>query len=277
MKKTISWFISIVVTLSVVLFQFAMGISDPMEVRVNTGRQHIQLNLIRTYIGRSDCPIILQIGDIMVTGYMLYRTYPSNNEMTKIVFDRQGDRLIAKLPNQPPDGRLEYKVVLERENNTIYVNEGKPVIIRFLGKVPFSLVIVQSLLILCILILSTYSGILAGLGIKTYRGMIYLIAFLLIGVVFVVQPIMHNYSLNKWWTCMPNSWELGDNKLFIAMVLWLITIFYNFKKSRPVLVIISSIFTVLLFSIPHGFPGVPREAVTIEIFTRKLIPLIQLF
>ncbi len=277
MKNTLSWFVSVMVALSVALFQFIMGITDPLPVKVNTGEQSIRCNLIRTYIGNSDCPVILPMGDITVSGYLLYRAYPSNNEMSKVVFNREGDKLVTALPHQPPSKKLEYKIVLEREGKSINVNAGNPVIMTFLGKVPLYLLALQSLLVLFTLILVSWSAILAVSGDKTYRGLIYLIFLLLAGIVLFVQPLIHNYSLNKWWTSMPVSWELGDNKLLIALIIWLIIAYYNFKRGRPALVIISSIITVILFSIPHGFPGVQRDHVTLELFTRKLVPLIQLF
>jgi hypothetical protein len=277
MKEAIGWFISIVVTVSVVVFQIAMGSSGPLVTKVNTGKQRFQCELRRTFVGSEDCPVILPIADIMVSGYILYRLYPSENELSKIIFTRQGDKLVARLPNQPPSGRLEYSVFLEREGVRIDVNEGKTIIVRFLGKVPVYTLVLKSIFILLAILLSIYAGILAGLGIKTYRWAIYPVFASLLGVVFLLQPLVHKYSLNQWWTCLPNSWELGDNKLFFALIVWLLTAYYNFKKARRGLVIVSSIISILLFSVPHGFPGSTHEQVTMEIFLRNLKPLIQLF
>jgi hypothetical protein len=277
MKKSISWFLAILITLSVAIFQFMMGMTYPLVTEVNTGKQRIQCELKRTYSGKTDCPVILPIGDIMVSGHILYRIYPSGNTISRIDFKREGDKLIARLPEQPLAGKLEYRVFLEREGTKIDVNDGKPVIVRFLGKVPVYILVLQSIFILLSLLLSTYAGILAGFGIKTYRWMVYLIVASLLGVVFFLQPLVHKYSLNQSWTCVPNSWELSDNKLLFALIIWLLTAYYNLRKTRRGLVIVSSIISILLFSIPHGFPGLTFEPVTMEIFLRNLIPLLQLF
>lgn len=276
MKKSISWFLAILITLSVAIFQFMMGSTYPLVTEINTGKQRIECELKRSYSGKTDCPVILPIGDIMVSGYILYRNYPSENTMSRIDFKREGDKLIAELPVQPPAGKLEYRVFIEREGTTIDVNEGKSVIIRFLGTVPIHILALHTLFIFLAMVYSTHTGILAGFGIKTYRLTTYLIVIILLGVVFLLQPLMHKYALNQWWTCLPNSWELGDNKLLLALIVWLISAYFILKKPRRGIVMLASIISLILFSVPHGFPGKEYEPATVEIFLRNIIPLIKL-
>lgn len=254
-----------------------MGSTDPLVSEINTGKQHIHCELRRAYIGNGDCPVILPVGDIMVTGYVLYDLYPTNKHPSKITLNRQGDKLVANLPHQPPSGKLEYRIFLERAGTAIKVNEDKPVIVRFLGKVPVYILILQSIIVLLTLLINTYTGILAGIGINLYKQLTFLMVIILIGLVFFIQPIVHKYSLNQWWTCIPQSWELGNNKILVALIVWLITLYFNLKKARPGLVLISSLISIFLFLIPHGFPGLVYEPITIEVFLRKLIPLLQLF
>lgn len=277
MKQSVGWFISVIITLSVAVFQFLMGTADPLSTEVTIGKQRYQCELRRSFIGNSDCPVVLNINDILVSGYILYKSYPSDNEATRIEFDRQGDKLVGKLPAQRPSERLEYRIVLEREGKSFDVSQGNPVIVRFLGRVPVTVLILSGFFVFITLLLIIYSGMLAALGIRTYRGLIYLNVSMLLGVVFILQPVVHKYSLNQWWTCAPKSWELGDNKLLLASVIWLFTMWFNFRKQRPGLVIIASIISLLLFSVPHGFPGLMVDAITSETMMRKLMPVIQLF
>jgi len=277
MKKEISWFAAILITFTIAIFQLIMGTANPLAVQVNTGKQLLQCELTRTYNGKTDCPIILPIGDIKVSGSILYRVYPSESKMSRIDFDREGDKLIANLPSQPPSGKLEYRVFLEREGTTIYVNEGKPVIIRFLGKVPIYILILQSILIFLAILFSNITGIYAGLGIKSFKWMIYLDILILLAVIFLLQPLMHKYALNQWWTCFPNSWEAGDNKLLIALMVWLVTAYFNLKKNRRGLVVIASIISIFMFSVPHGFPGFVHDPITLNSAMSNLLPLLQLF
>ena len=195
MKKVIGWFITILIAFSVVGLQFIMESTYPLVIEVNTGKQRLQCELKRSYSGKSDCPVILPIGDILVSGYILYRNYPSETITSRIDFNREGDKLIAKLPKQPLSGKLEYRVFFEREGTSINVNEGKPFIIRFLGSVPLYIQVLLSLFIFFAILYITYSGFLAGFGIKTFRWMILLVVALLQGVLFIFQPLMHKYVL----------------------------------------------------------------------------------
>jgi hypothetical protein len=277
MKKSISWFIAILITVSVALFQFMMGLTHPLVTPVNIGKQVIECELNRSYSGMTDCPVILPISDITVSGYMLYKVYPSENPMSRINFIREGDKLIANLPKQPPSGKLEYSVFLEREGTPISVNNGKPVILRFFGKVPFYFLLLHSFFVLLAILYSTHTGILAGFGVKTYRWTTFLTLTILLGIVFFLQPLMHKYSLNQWWTCFPASLEPGDNKFLLALLIWLFTAYFTLKKASPFITVLASVISLLLFAVPHGFPRSEYEPVTIEIFFKNLIPYMKLF
>jgi hypothetical protein len=283
MKKSISWIIAVLITLSVGIFQFMMNMTHPLVVQVNTGKERIECELKRSYSGISDCPIVLPIRDLKVSGYILYKIYPSENPVSKINFNREGDKLIARLPVQKPSGKLEYSVFLEREGTPVKVNEGKPVVISFLGRVPLYILVLHSLIIFLAVLYSTHTGILAGLGDKTYRWTTFLTLTILLGVVFLLQPLMHYHSLNRWWTCFPNSLELGDNKFLLALLIWLFTAYVTLKKAgplrkaRPVITVFASIISLLLFSVPHGFPRAEYEPVTIESFFDNLVPFMKLF
>ncbi len=277
MKKAIAWIIALLITSSVVAFQLMMNSTYPVSVKINTGVRHIGLELRRSYSGKSDCPIILPIRDIRVGGYILYRVFPSDNPMTRIDFKREGDKLVAGLPVQPPSGKLEYRVVLERDKKVIEVNDGNPVVITFIGRVPLYLLMLHSLVILLTILYSTLTGLFAGFGVKFWKRMIFLVIVLLLGLVFFLQPLMHKYSLNQWWTALPQSWELGDNKLFLSLIVWIVAAYFTVKKGWAGWIVLASLISVFLFSVPHGFPGKQQDPATLDILIRNLLPLIQLF
>lgn len=277
MKKTIVWIIAVLITFFVVVFQLMMNSTYPLSIEVNTGKQLIQAELRRSYSGKSDCPVILTVRDIMVSGYMLYRIFPSDNSMSRIDFRREGDKLIARLPRQPLSGKLQYLVILERDKKVLDLNNGNPVVITYLGKVPLYLLVMHSLVILLTVLYSTLTGLYAGFGIISWKRMTFLVIVLLLGIVFFLQPLMHKYSLNQWWTCIPKSWELGDNKLLLSLMVWLVAAYYTVKKGWSALIILASFTSVFLFSVPHGFPGKEQNPATLEILMKNLLPLIQLF
>jgi len=277
MKRAISWFLAVLITLSIAIFQFIMGTSYPVITEVNTGKQHLNFELKRSYSGKTDCPVVLPVEDITISGYILYRIYPSTDSLSRINMIREGDRLTANLPIKPPAGKLEYSIILEKDGAVIPVNNGKLTIIRFLGSVPMTILVLQSLFILLAILFSNITGIFAAIGVKTYRGMIYPTVIFLTCVVFILQPIMHKYSLNQSWTSWPLSWEPGDNKILIALIVWFLVMYFNFKKSQRGLVVLASLLSIFILSVPHGFPGSSHDPINIQIIQRNLLSLLQLF
>jgi hypothetical protein len=277
MKRAISWFLAVLITLTIAIFQFIMGTSYPIMTEVNTGKQHLNFELKRSYSGKTDCPVVLPVEDITISGYIYYRIYPSTDSTSRINLIREGDKLTARLPSQPPSGKLEYRIFLEKAGTVIPVNNGKPIIIRFLGSVSMTILVLQSIFILLTILFSNITGIFAAIDVKTYKVMIYPTVIFLACFVFILQPIMHKYSLNQSWTCWPLSWELGDNKILIALIVWLLVLYFNFKKSRRGLVVLASFLSIIILSVPHGFPGSEHDPINIQIVQRNLLSLLQLF
>ncbi|NJO89764.1 MAG: hypothetical protein HC831_13055 [Chloroflexia bacterium] len=51
-------------------------------------------------------------------------------------FKKEGEKLVADLPNQPPAGKLMYYVDISIGDDTISIQKDEPVVIRFKGGVP---------------------------------------------------------------------------------------------------------------------------------------------
>src|SRR5665647_3229180 len=134
--KSFIWIFAILITAAAGYYQRVTGPTKPLKTEVSNGIQRFPVVFQRTHGGTTDCPVVLQISDITVKGFLLYRKYPSKDEMTKIELKREGDKLTAFLPNQPPAGKLEYRLALEKDGNPIIIDNGASVIIRFKGDVP---------------------------------------------------------------------------------------------------------------------------------------------
>ena len=64
-----------------------------------------------------------------------YQFFKIEEEWTGKEMTRDGEYLIITLPNQPPAGKLVYKVKLKRDGQAINIYE-EPIVIRFKGAVP---------------------------------------------------------------------------------------------------------------------------------------------
>ena len=278
MKEAISWIIAVIITFSIMIFQFIQGMTYSSMTELNTGKQRVEFELRRTYSGKTDCPVILPIEDITVSGYLMYRIYPASDSMSRIDLKREGDLLVAKLPNQMPDSNLAYQIFLEKAGSKIEVNDGKETIIKFLGDIPIALLFIYILMVFFALFYSNATGVYALAGIKAYKWMTYVTIIALVSVEFIIQPLMHKYALNRWWTGIPFNWDINENKILIALTVWVVVLFINRKKARPIVVILASIVSILIFFIPYSrVPGSEPDPFSIKFIHRNLLPLLQLY
>ncbi len=265
MKKVLFWALAILITFGTIVYQRATGPTYDKKVNLTIDGEEYRLKLIRSHGGETDCPVVLYIPDRQVSGSIHYRMYPTNNPWEIIEMERFDDVLSGTLPNLPPAGKYEYKVVLAKEGRTWPLNEGKPVIIRFKGDVPASILIPHIILMFFAMFLSNLAGIMAFFKHKRFR--FYTRATLLFlfigGLVF--GPWVQLYAFGEAWAGIPFAWDLTDNKTLFMFLFWLLAFLMNRKKERPVYVIVASVVTLLMYAIPHSMYGSQLDPETGEI------------
>lgn len=276
MKKDVCWLLAIVLTAYLVVLQLVMESSYPVVTEINTGKQKISLQLIRSFEGDGDCPVIFPIGDIAVKGHLVYNLKSDTLNQVKRDFKREGDKLTSYLPQQLPGTEMEYRVFLEREKAKIDVNNGKPVVIKFKGKVPLYLILVNAFCIITVLLLSSLTGFYALFNVRSYRWIIYILLISSLFLSLFLFPLVQKYSLNRW-SYMPKMWSL-HTKLLLTSLIWVITALLSLfvKKLRRLWLILASIITCVLFLIPHPDSS-EHVKITFGLLRKNLIDLLQLF
>lgn len=275
--KGFIWIFALLITFAAAFYQRQTGPTHPFKTEVSNGVQRFPVVFQRSHSGTSDCPVFLQMSDLSVKGVLLFRKYPGNDEMTKVELKREGDRLTAFLPNQPPAGKLEYRLELEKNGIPLMVGKGETVVIRFTGAVPAAVLVIHILLMFLAMFFSNATGILALFGIRSYKFFtIITFATLFIGGL-VFGPIVQKYAFNEWWTGIPFGWDLTDNKTLITVLVWLMAIEMIKKKSAAFWVIIASLVTVAIFTIPHSLYGSQLNQETGKIIQGSILPFLQLF
>lgn len=276
MKKDICWLLAIVLTAYLAVLQLVMESSYPVVTEINTGKQKISLQLIRSFEGNGNCPVVFPIGDIAVKGYLLYNLKSDTLKRVKLDLTREGDKLTGHLPQQLPGTEMEYQVFLEREKAQIEVNNGKPVVIKFKGKVPLYLILANAFCIVTVLLLSSLTGFYALFNVRSYRWMIYILLISSLFLSLFLFPLVQKYALNSW-SYLPKIWSL-NTKILLTSLIWVITALLSLfmKKLRRIWLILASIITCVLFLIPH--PDTSQHVnITFGLLRKNLIDLLQLF
>ena len=255
-KSVLLWLLAFVLTVFTAVYQRMTGPTYPVSGEVNLSDQTIEYKLDRSHGGEGDHKIQIQVKDDKICGELIWKRYKTNNEWSSVELRREGDKLFAFLPHQPPAGKLLYHVILQKNDEVVTLPESGEVIIRFKGDVPISFLIPHIIFIFGAMLLSTRTGLEyfnTGKEIKSLT--IITVLFLIVGG-FILGPIIQKYAFDAFWTGFPFGHDLTDNKVLIAFIGWLLALIalYKFKNPRR-WIIFASILMFIIFLIPHSMLG----------------------
>jgi len=275
--KSLLWVLALIITLSAAVYQRVTGPTYPLTVVVESGLQKLSVQLLRSHSSSTPCPVILRIPDITVNGTLNYRKYPTKDEMIKVDLKREGDQLVGYLPNQPPAGKLEYRIDLVKNGIPVNFGASTPVVIRFTGDVPRIILGVHIFLMFLAMFFSNIAGLLAIFKLRPYKFMAFVTFVVLVIGGFIFGPIVQKYAFNEWWTGIPFGWDLTDNKTLIAILVWFLALFMIRKKSAALWIIVAALMTIVVFSIPHSLYGSQLNQETGKIIQGNILPFIATY
>jgi len=254
-KTIFYWLLAIIITLSAAVYQRATGPTYPKKINYTFADQKYKTKLLRSHSSTKPCEVSININDIRVEGNILYKRYPSSDDFIEIVMERDGEKLIAQLPNQAPAGKLEYFVKLfDTETNKEILNTGS-VVIRFKGDVTATVLIPHVLFMFFAMLFSNLTGLFVLGKKERFKFYTILTTLLLLAGGMILGPVVQKFAFGELWTGVPFGWDLTDNKLLVAVIFWVIAVVGNWKKDRPYLSLIAAIVLLLVYSIPHSMFG----------------------
>jgi len=255
MKIVFYWILAVIITFAAIIYQRRTGPTYDKKVKVTIDNQEYRFKLIRSHGGTTDCKIELEVPDQNIEGILTYKKYPTKDEWTVAEMVRVNNNISASLPNLPPAGKYEYKVILKKGDQNFDLTDGKPVLIRFKGHVPGAVLIPHIILMFFAMFLGNVAGIMALFKHKKYKlyGTLVVIFLFLGGM--VLGPVVQKYAFGEFWAGIPFAWDLTDNKTLVAFLFWVLAFFMNRTKERPVYTIIATIVMLIVYSIPHSMFG----------------------
>jgi len=260
-KRILLWILALLIMFGARYYQKATGPTYPKKETITLNSKEYKLKLLRSHGGDEDASITLNIDNKDIDGKLFYKNYPPVKSeewiATEFRHEKDGDEnvMIANLPHQPPAGKLIYYFEVSEKNETKTVFKEEPIVIRFKGGVPAYVLIPHIIFMFFAMFLSNISGLFAAFKIpqfKRYTG----ITFILITLGgMILGPIVQKFAFLEYWAGVPFGWDLTDNKLLIAFIAWLVAWLLNRKKENRISVIIASVITIIIFSIPHSMFG----------------------
>ncbi len=256
MKKIIFWIIAFLITISAAVYQRLTGPTYPLRGKVSLNDSQISYRLLRSHETKKDYELGIKVQNPEISGRLVYRRFKTTDPWTEVSLERKEDRLIGRLPHQPPAGKLAYKVILESSDEEVSLTGENPVIIRFKGRVPPMILIPHVIIMFLAMFLSTRAGLEAILRKSNPRTYALWAAGLLFVGGIIFGPLVQKFAFGAFWTGFPLGYDLTDNKTLIAMIGWIAAVVAG-RRGRPARawVIGASILLLVVFLIPHSLLG----------------------
>jgi hypothetical protein len=221
-----------------------------------------RFRLIRSAYSTADTLVAIPRPQTAVSGSLHYKRYPTNDDFTAIPLQVYGDQLGARLPAQPPAGKLEYFLTLETAQGSLTIpdNESGSVVMRYKGPTPVYVLLPHVVMMFFAVLLGMRAGLAAlfapagmtrlswtTLGLVTVGGMI-------------LGPIVQQSAFGAYWTGFPLGYDLTDNKTLIMWLAWAAACLVLLKCSGRELVcrtavMVAAVVMVVVYLIPHSLRG----------------------
>ncbi len=271
LKKTLVWIFAVLLTISAAIYQRLTGPTHPQRTQAVIAGQNYEFKLLRTFDGEGDCPITIAIPDPEIKGTLEYKLFRQNIDFIRLPMVRDGGNLTASLPHQGMAGKLEYKIILNKGNEQVTLNNGTPTVIRFKGYVPKFILIPHILIMFLAMLFSNVAGFFALFKIPSIKMMKITLATIFVGGL-IMGPIVQKYAFNELWAGVPYGWDLTDNKTLIAFIAWVIAWWFNRKQESRYWVVAAMVVTMGIFSIPHSLFGSQLDPATGKIIQGMILP-----
>ncbi len=259
-KSLLLWILAFVLMAASAVYQRAKGPTYPTKGEVIINQQEIKYKLIRTWEGATEAAIKVEVSDNNIGGVYQFKRFKSHDEWTEKQMVREGNYLIAYLPNLPPAGKMMYEITLTNGDERVKLEE-IPLILRYKGVVPMFILLPHIFMIFLAMMFSTRTGmeaIIRGKNLVSYSlwtVIIFAVAGLFLG------PVMQKYAFDVYWTGWPfkgflNFGDMTDNKTLAAFILWVIALVQVRKNPKKWgWVLAASILMFVIYLIPHSIMG----------------------
>lgn len=254
MNKILLWIFAILLTVSGAYYTRKTGPTKPVTGTITLDNEEVRYRLIRSYNRPGDAPVKIVAENGNISGSIIYKRTPSHDSWTEEQLERTDEFLTAKIPFQPPAGKVMYQIILRSENEEVKLTEN-PIVIRFRGDVPAWAMIPHILLMFAAMLLSTRAGLAAIFREKTFTLTLWTLITLIAGGL-IFGPIVQKFAFGDWWTGWPMGTDLTDNKTAIAFLFWAWAMVKVYKNNHHRgWVLAASVVLLLVYMIPHSLMG----------------------
>jgi hypothetical protein len=250
MKKSVYWFLAIVITLVLSIYQRMTGPTYPKKVTIEMNGESYQVKLPRSGVQQDEIVMLKGVPAHVDAPQIHYRQYPTLNDYTIVDFVYKDSAWQAALPVQPVAGKLQYYITIAGKD---YLKD-EPVVIRFRNDVPAYILIPHILLMFGAMLFAIYTFLLVVTRKEYRQWLIITVGTLFVGG-FVLGPLVQHAAFGPWWAGFPYGTDLTDNKTLISFLFFLAALATIKWKYNKWVVVLAVLMMITVFTIPHSAYG----------------------
>jgi hypothetical protein len=255
-QNLLIWIFAILFTLAFVRYQRSTGPTYPVKDKITIGTSTVKYELSRSGTCGKDEPVKIQVADTSVHGEFTFKRYKSNDTWTTVPMKREGEYLLAAIPQQPMAGKVEYKVSLLKGSEKYELSKDRDVVIRFKRSVPLGILIFHIFVIFSAMLLSTITGLQAIFKGKQVLIYTWLTVIFFVAGGCILGPVVQKYAFDAYWTGWPFGHDLTDNKTLLGLIFWIIALVVQYRKpGNRTWPVVAAIVFLVVYLIPHSVLG----------------------
>jgi hypothetical protein len=257
MKKIfLFWTLAVIITVGSAVYQRMTGPTHPLKGKVILANREIKYTLDRSCDTSVNYKLQIKTGDPSIVGSIMWKRYKTNNQWNQVQMNYADGRLSGELPKQPMAGKLQYSVILQSNESTVRLPENDPVVIRFKGDVPTSVLIVHVIVMFMGMLFSNRAGIESFAKEPNFKKLTLWTLGLLAAGGLILGPIVQKYAFGVYWSGWPLGTDLTDDKTALAFISWVLATISAYKFKNPKRwVLAAAIITLGVYLIPHSALG----------------------
>ncbi len=256
------WVVAVILMLSSAVYQRLTGPTHPLRGGFAVAGESYRYRLPRSGVTTEGTRVAIPNPGQDVSGGLIYRRYPTNEEYTTLPLAVEGGELAAQLPVQPAAGKLEYYLVLDTPDGGRWIPaRDETVVMRYRAPVPAAVLIPHVLFMFIAVLVGIRAGLAALFDPQGMRR----IAWVTLGTMtiggLILGPIVQEYAFGAFWTGFPFGYDLTDNKTLIMWLVWVVACgALGWKTTRNVslarvTVLLATVVMLVVYLIPHSLRG----------------------
>jgi hypothetical protein len=250
------WIVAVIITLCSVVYQRVTGPTHPVHGKISVGKVSMRFWLPRSSDSGNDAMFVMKNVAAGISGEVRWRRLHSHDDWTTQPLTRDGANLEARIPSQPPAGKVQYQITLIAANGVRAELTPEPVTMRFKGHVSAVVLIPHIFCMFFSMLIATRAGLEALFRGSRMRALAWWTAGLLFAGGIVLGPVVQKFAFDAFWTGWPFGHDLTDNKTALAFLMWMAALYQRRKEGRGRgWMMAASIVQLLVYLIPHSMFG----------------------